>query len=148
MVPYYGTFGAATIYFNSKLHGELWNYTPILKRQQALVQATQDIDNLSFQGEKIEGQILEFPRIPNSTVPLEVEQATYEIALAYLKGVEPDTELANLYVKSRVFGSVKTDYDYASVPEHIRAGIPSYLAWNLLNKFLKPGINLPIRRGS
>jgi hypothetical protein len=149
----FGDVAGADRYFSSVLHGELWECTDYERKMKALVTATQAINELRFAGIKnCSHQPLEWPRNYHPNTPLGVLQATYEEALALLKGIDPATEASNLYVKSRVFGRlqrVQTDYDFSlHAPEHVVAGIASYRAWQLLKPFLSPAKGVRLRRRS
>ncbi len=145
--PTYGTVQEADRYFAVLLHGELWNRTPPLKRYKALVTATRQIQTLRFAGVKTDpDQVLEFPRSGATEVPLYVRYATYEEGLNLLKGADLTTEFNGLFAKSRVFGSLRTDYEPQNPPEHKKAGITSLRAWQLLLPFLRPALDLKLRR--
>jgi hypothetical protein len=132
--PMYGSLEGADRYFANMLEGQRWEYTEPDKRRRALVTATRRIDNLPFIGEKADaGQLLQFPRGTDTLVPVQIEQAAYELAIVLLKGVDPDTEAANLYTKTQAYGGIRSEYDRSrAFPIYIQAGIPSQVAWNLL----------------
>lgn len=136
-LPIYGTIERADNYFALLLHGMRWSDTPRDRKLMALVSATKRIDTLNFYGSKaVADQPLQFPRGTDTLVPVAIEEATYEVALALLKGIDPDTEKDNLYKNSQVYGPVRTDYNRGAVPMHTVHGIPSPTAWNLLLPFL------------
>lgn len=148
-LPIYGTLERANNYFGSMLEGQRWNYSDQLTRVQALVSATRRIDRLNFIGEKAdEDQDLQFPRGTDTVVPVDVEHATYELALVLLKGVDPDTEADNLNMKSQVYAGLRSEYDRSIAQPYIRAGIPSQTAWNLLLPYLDIRLEVMIRRDS
>jgi hypothetical protein len=147
--PTYGTVQEADRYFGVLLHGELWERSTNIRKYKALVTATKQIDTLRFAGRKTDdSQSLEFPRFGDTGVPLAIRQATYEEALSLLKGVDPITEYDNLFVRSRGFGSLRTDYEPQNPSEHKKAGITSLRAWQLLLPYLKPALDLKLRRES
>lgn len=147
--PTYGSVQEADRYFGVLLHGELWELTTPIRKYKALVSATKQIDTLRFAGRKTDDlQVLEFPRFGQLEVPLAIRQAAYEEALSLLKGVDPTTEYDNLFVRSRGFGSLRTDYEPQNPPEHKKAGVTSLRAWQLLLPFLKPALDLKLRRES
>jgi hypothetical protein len=148
-VPIYGTIERADNYFAMMLEGQRWAFTERLKRLQALVSATRRIDRLNFKGEMADAsQPLQFPRGTDTVVPVEIEQACYELALVLLKGVDPDTEADNLSATVQAYGSLRSEFDRTSIPPYIRAGIPSLTAWNLLFPFLDPVRGITLRRVS
>lgn len=147
--PIYGTVQEADRYFGVLLHGELWEKTIYLRKYKALVSATKQIDTLRFAGRKTEDdQTLEFPRYGDDEVPLAIRQATYEEALSLLRGIDPTTEYDNLFIRSRGLGSLRTDYEPQNPPEHKKAGITSLRAWHILLPYLKPALDLKLRRES
>lgn len=149
-MPMYGSVIGANRYFSEQLYGQPWEIQTLTVMQKALMTATRNIDSLRFAGRKtVPGQPLEYPRNGDTLVPQAIQYATYEEALALLNGIETDTEAANLFVTSRVFGlRVRTDYDVAHSPEHVVAGIASFRAWKLLQPYLNPSRDLNIRRVS
>ncbi len=146
----YGSVAGADRYFSELLYGQLWSITSLERKNKALVQATRMLESLPFYGNKYdETQALSFPRNSSTTTPAEVEQATYELANALLKGADAETERRQLFVKTRKFGRIQTDYDWSSgAPEHIVAGIPCLESWRLIRPFLSPNLSLTLRRGS
>jgi hypothetical protein len=147
--PTYGTVQEADRYFGVLLHGELWDRSTPIRKYRALVSATKQIDTLRFAGRKTDDdQALEFPRYGNTEVPLAIRQAAYEEALSLLRGVDPTTEYDNLFVRSRGFGSLRTDYEPQNPPEHKKAGVTSLRAWQMLIPYLKPALDLKLRRES
>lgn len=153
VVPYYGNVVDADNYFTRSLKKELWHQNELERKIAALTDATRLIDSLNYNGQKVDSeQPLEFPRkirvrklvncvwttevVTQSVVPPNIEKACYEVALCLLDGYEPDMEIENLSSTSQGLGGVRDTYDRSSVLEHIRAGIPSSVAWNLLKPFL------------
>jgi hypothetical protein len=148
--PMYGDPSDASRYFSELLYGQLWEIASADNQSKALIQSTRIVDGLRFHGSKTdEAQVLQFPRNGDDFVPADVLHATYEVALALLKGVDPETELGNIFVETRAFGKVRTDYNYGrSGPEHIVAGIPSLRAWQLLKPYVNPALELKLTRKS
>lgn len=149
-MPMYGSVEGANRYFSEQLYGQLWSIQTLETMQKALMTATRAIDTLRFAGRKTHsGQPLEYPRNGDTEVPEALRRATYEEALALLKGIDPVTEAGSLFVVSRDFGrKVRTDYDVAHSAEHLVAGIASFRAWNLLKPFLNPAREVTLRRVS
>ena len=138
LFPFYGSLQGSNNYFASLLHGEKWEYLRIDRKVKALISASKRIDQLNFAGTKTDAsQPLQFPRGTDTLVPVEIEEATYEVALALLKGIDPDTERDNLSATVQAYGSVRTEYDRTSLPPYIVAGIPSQTAWIKLLPFLE-----------
>lgn len=145
----YGSVDRADNYFAMMLEAQRWHYTERLRKMQALVSATRRIDRLNFVGEMADAsQDLQFPRGTDTTVPVEIEQACYELALVLLKGVDPDTEHDNLSMVVQAYGGLRSEFDRTTVPPYIKAGIPSQTAWNLLLPWLQPVTGLELRRVS
>lgn len=148
-VPIFGSVEGADRYWSEQLNGQLWEVTSADIKTKALVTATRAINRLRFAGSKsAESQPLEFPRNGQETLPEELQQATYEEALELLKGVDPSTEAGNIWVVSRAFGKVRTDYDFRTAPLHVVHGIASHKAWQLLSPLLSPASGVILRRRS
>lgn len=146
-LPTYGSVEGGDKYFAMMLEGQRWMCSTHLKKTQALVSATRRIETLSFYGVKADAsQPLQFPRGTDTTVPVEIEQATYELAQVLLKGVNPDIEADNLSVTTQAFAQIRSQFDRAFVPPYVRAGIPSQTAWNLLMPFLRPQLGVTLVR--
>jgi hypothetical protein len=146
VVPYYGTLTGATTYFKTRLRSESWENADSEDRLKALYEATRRIEVLSFKG--IKQGTLFFPRTIDSRVPADIEIAAYEIALALLDGIDPEIEARNLSVAQTGYAGVVTKYDRDFTQAHIRAGIPSALAWDYLRPYLCDPESLILRRGS
>lgn len=134
----YGSIEKADNYFASVLHGQKWEYLDRSLKAKALVSATKLIEQLNFAGTPtVPSQPLSFPRGTDTLVPVAIEEATYELALALLKGIDPDTERDNLSMTVQGYGTVKAEYNRASPPPYIVSGIPSPTAWHKLLPFLE-----------
>ena len=148
-VPIYGTVEAADNYFATMLEGQRWEYTSRLQKVRALSSATKRIDRLNFKGVQTDpAQPLQFPRGMDTVVPVEVEQACYELALALLSGVDPNTEVDNLSATVQAYGPLRSEFDRSSILPYVRAGIPSLTAWTFLYPFIDPVQGIAIRRVS
>lgn len=139
-VPYYGSLVKANQYFASMLEGKKWNSYSVDDRQLALKSATQKLDRLNYVGMKTDiNQQFQFPRSGDTLVPLEIQQANYEIAYSLLRGIEPETERDNTFKSSRAYGNVRSTNDMPeSVQPWFTAGIPSSIAWDLILPYLNP----------
>jgi hypothetical protein len=134
----YGSLSRANIYFDDRLNSEVWENSIAASRHKSLIMATRIIDRLNFEGQKFdEEQPLQFPRGNETTVPLDIEYAAYEIAIILLDGFDLEQELNNANVTSDAFSGVRTTYSDSSYREHIIAGIPSVIAWNYLKPYLR-----------
>ena len=161
MASHYGSLANAVTYFGTRLHTSAWDDASNTDRTKALYMATRYIDRLNYKGQKAAvyaliladaeataaeirvaeaSQELEFPRDTDTTIPVDIETACYEIVLALLDGVDPDTELENLGVSTYSYAGVRTAYNRDQQPiEHLIHGIPSALAWRYLKPFLRDG---------
>ncbi len=135
----YATIAEAQAYFDSRLNTDAWDEAVNdAERTKALAMATTLIDRLNFRGEKADSeQELQFPRGNDTEVPQDIKDATAEIALALLDGVDPELEFDNLRMKSQAYGVVRSTYDSERAPEHYVAGIPSSIAWRFLKPYLR-----------
>lgn len=144
---YYGTQDRADIYFNKRLNTAAWDEALLSDKESALIMATRLIDRLNFAGDKNDSaQSLQFPRGDDTDVPIEIEYACYEVALALLDGYEPEQEVESLGVLSETYSGVRTTYDGYHVNEHLRAGIPSIEAWEYLRSFLRDPTQVRLSR--
>ena len=168
MASFYGTLIEASNYFATRLHTSAWDDASVTDRQKAMYMATRYIDRLNYKGSKAAvytlleaneeatdeeiraaeaSQDLEFPRDTDTTIPLDIKTANFEIALALLDGVDPDAELENLGIETHSYAGVKTGYNRDQQPiEHLIHGIPSALAWRYLKPFLRDGREYIINR--
>jgi hypothetical protein len=148
-LPIYGTVEKANNYFSMDLNGQRWMYTEHLRKVQALMKATKLIDRLNFVGDRTsDDQPLQFPRGTDTLVPVDIEQACYELAQELLKGVDPNTERDHLASTVQAFGGLRSEFDRSIVPLYIAAGIPSATAWNLLLPYLQDNCGIEFRRVS
>lgn len=146
-LPIYGTLQGADNYHASMLEGQRWGCTDQTRRFQALVSATKRIDRLNFIGVKADdSQSLQFPRGTDTLVPGDIEQACYDLALALLKGVEPDTEHVNSLTTVQAYGGLRSEFDRSSVLEYIANGIPCLTAWQKLFPYLQARSEIELRR--
>lgn len=133
----YGSLADADAYFAERLNTAVWSNTVPDTKAVALTHATSLIDRLNFVGSKASaGQALQFPRGTDTTVPKSIEYATYEIAFALLSGIDPQEELRNLSAVAQGFDAARTTYDRSAIPEYVRAGIPSSIAWDYIRPYL------------
>lgn len=144
---YYGTIVAANLYFDYKLDSDCWDQATVKDREKALIAATRTIEKLNFAGSKHdEDQNLQFPRGNDTVIPIEIEYATYEIAIKFLEGVDNDIEAQSLGIMSESYTGIRTNIDPDFVSEHLRAGIPSIEAWGYLKPFLRDSRQVNIVR--
>jgi hypothetical protein len=173
----YGTLPSANLYFDNRLRSRPWKRATNDEKMAALREATEQIDALNFSGRKIsEEQNHAFPRMQDecepgfgypysmlefaesyprehrgkldTRIPWNVIRATYEIALKLLDGFDPELDIKNLNTISDGFSSARSSYDRSFVLEHIRAGIPSAKAWDLLRPYLADSKHLKMIRDS
>lgn len=140
----YGTVAGADSYFsNERLFADAWISASPSDKTKALNQASNSINRLSYVTERFDENNYFDP----DDTPTEIIRATYECALAFLEGVDINIEAENIPTVSQGFGSARVTYDRAHVLEHLRAGIPSVVAWNYLKPYLSPdALQIDIRR--
>jgi len=145
----------ANTYFTTKLNSNIWDSSNDTDKSKALIQATNNIDMLLFQGVKrIPTQALQFPRyfsyyklntdmfITELDIPVEVEKACCEEAIALLTNiVSPNQryELQRQGVKSVSFGDASESYT---------AGLNNTLISTTAKQLLSPYIanSVPVLR--
>ena len=141
----YSTPADGDTYFAGRMFTTMWTTATTDQKQAALNQATSIINLFSYVGCKTDpAQPFAFPRkgivlegvlLDDSVAPNDILSAQFEIALALLKGIDPEKEIAGIGVTSRGFASVRTTYDSNRTSEHLENGVPSALAWALLYPF-------------
>lgn len=103
------TFG--DLYFGERLFSAKWTDASSGDKLIALKQATRDIDRLSFIGHKNDDtQENEFPRLDDTVVPVEVQQACAEQALALLKGLGVEELSRAMGITSEGVGDARRSY--------------------------------------
>lgn len=139
----YADVDLANEYFTTRLDTRDWDMATETEKLKALKMATRFINNLKFKGYKaISTQENEFPRSESeygnisAIIPNEIKIATCEIAIQLINEIDIEQEINNLYITSNSFASVSTGKGLGIVPEHIRAGIPSIVAWHYLRPYL------------
>jgi len=154
-VPYVSVLEAQGYFDDSRLHAEAWDGSDDVRRLKALKSATLMIDRLNFKGSKaIPIQEREFPRISgrgtpaiNFVIPTDIKIATCELALTLLDGVDPDLEEEDLGAITEAYATVRITSDPAIRKDHVKAGIPSTIAWKHLLPYLNDPLELYIQRG-
>lgn len=153
----YLTEGDAQTYFNGLLETNPWDEASSIDRSKALIQASSDIDKLSYVGQKlVYQQEHEFPRsfvdvqfdpnqIDNDNVPLYIKYAVCEQALAILDGWSVSEEIDGLSSVSVAYGDVKDTFNRTVVPMHLKCGLcPS--AWQFIIPFIRDNRSIVLLR--
>lgn len=148
-MPSYLTIPEAQTYFNTRLHTEPWDCAIDDQKTKALAMATNIIDRLNYEGEKTnEAQVNQFPRDADTVVPQDIMDATTEIALSLLDGVDPELEFENLAMTTQQYGSIKSSYDRSINQDYKMAGVPSMTAWRMLKPYLRDNLGIDLNRVS
>lgn len=148
-IPFYGSVEDADNYFYAHPKYYLWSEEVRENKWRFLVGATRIVERLNFVGNKADSdQDLQFPREDSTDIPIAIIQATYEIALKFVEGFDPDTEARNLSVKLQGYAGSRTDYNRDFVPDYVRAGVPSQAAWHLLLPYLRDPNSILLSRVS
>jgi hypothetical protein len=137
-VPYADSTYAAS-YMAERLGTAAWDSASAGDRTKSLIHATRMIDTLAFAGEKNDvAQAREFPRCGDADVPVAVQNACCELALALLAGklLENTEERGNLRSESIGDVAVSYDEDGGAGLSADHAGIPSAEAFRLLAPWL------------
>lgn len=135
----YATITEANTYFEGRMFTQSWDRALTVERTAALEHASKIINNITYKGRKTDlNQTDEFPRdITDGEVPQDVKDATAEIALALLDGIDPEREREGVSIESQGYSSARSTYDRGFVQSHVAAGVPSSTAWTLLRKYIK-----------
>lgn len=145
MIPYADvTFGDAYFATQRAARAAPWLNATTRDKAASTDEATRLIDMLNFAGHKFDesttagepSQVNQFPRGTDSAVPNDVRVACCELALKLLDDVDVDFEVENLSRASQGIGDARTTRDTSAPQDHVRAGIPSIRAWQLLYPFL------------
>lgn len=152
-VDAFSTIEEASEYFASRLYAQVWFSSAIYAQQQALNDATRILDRFCYIGLPIgqehswprKGIYLELIPVDDTSVPSQILQAQFEIALALLKGYDPEREMRNASVISRGYSSVRIAYSPTLTQDYLRWGVPSGAAWNLMLCFLDMDPDVAVR---
>ena len=148
-MPAYLTVSEAQTYFNERLNADPWDCANATNKDKSLKQATKMIDRLNFRGCKtVDSQVNQFPRDADTVVPQDIKDATAELALALLDGVDPELEFENLAMVAQSYGNIKSTYDRSITQEAMIAGIPSVTAWRFLKPYLRDPYTIDLNRVS
>ncbi len=143
----YLTVNEAQEYFDDRLNSEAWDEATEVDKYRALVTATRAINNLRFVGQKATvNQENEFPRLGQTVVPKSIKEATCELALQLLDGVDPNLEIDGLSTQNDSYANVRSARDSSFAMPHIRNGIPSSEAWAKLLPYLPDPLNIRLTR--
>lgn len=157
VLEYYGTLEDADRFYGFRIPRKSWERASSDYKIRALRMASRAIDRLNFSGDMVDArQSLQFPRsntfddvvTSDSAVPQAVIEAVYLCAPYFLEGWSVDMEINNLAAISNRVGPAGTQYDRSFVLPHLRAGIPSGEAWELLVGFLRDPHQVTLFRDS
>jgi len=145
---FYGSIAEADNYFtNERLNSGVWDEAQVADKNSALVSATRLIDRLSIRGVKtVSTQVLQFPRDADTIIPQDIRLATYEIAITLLDDFDQEQEIRSLETTTQTFAGVRSTYDRSWLPDHIKAGIPSYAAWLNIMPYLRDIAEISLSR--
>ena len=145
----YLTPAEAQEYFDARIGADAWEEASETDQDKALKHASRVIDRLNYIGSKaVATQERQFPRGTDTLVPKAIKDATCEVALSLLDGVDPNMEYENISMNSQGYGNVRSNYDRTHVPPHIVSGIPSFIAWTYLQPYLRDPYSFDIHRTS
>ena len=131
----------------NRLFTSAWDSASDANKTAAVKMGTDIIDTLNFIGDRtVSTQDLEFPRDEDTAIPIEIQRACFEIALALLDGADPEFDFASLKLVSQGISSARSTYNRDSDLPHIIAGVPSITAWRLLKPYLRDMQNIELCR--
>lgn len=144
----YVTVSEANGYFSTRLNSENWDEADVVSQTKALKTGTRLINRLRFKGFKtgLDKQYNQFPRNDEIIIPDSIKIANCEIAFELLGDINIELEIQNMGFLRNEYASVKTEADPKVYLEHMRAGIPSYLAWEYLKPYLLDPRTLTLSR--
>lgn len=114
----YADVAYATAYFAERLNTSAWDDADSADQEKALKQSTRQIDLLPLVNEKCdEDQAREFPRTgdpgcadESGDVPIEVQDACCEVAIALLENKSLEQLSSNSGIKSKKVGDASQSY--------------------------------------
>lgn len=122
----YLTLDEADIYLEAVMVTEAWDLSTDVLRTKSIKAAQRIIEALNTFGTLDE----------NGDPVALIKDATIEIALKLLEGVDPATELYNYTIKEMEFDRLKQTNKSGETPLHVIAGVPSIIAFNILRRFM------------
>jgi len=144
----YTSISEANAYFSTRLNSENWDEADVVDQTKALKSATRRINRLRFKGYKtgMDQQYNQFPRSGEIVIPESIKIATCEIAIELLGDFNDELEVQNMAFVRNEYASIKTEADTKVTLDHLRAGIPSALAWSYLKPYLLDPFSLTLSR--
>ena len=119
------TLDEADTYLESVMITEPWDLSTDTLRTKAIKAAQKIIEALNTVDILVDGEPVAL-----------IKDATVEIALKLLDGVDPETELYNYTIKEMEFDRLKQTNKSGETPLHVIAGVPSVIAFNILRRFM------------
>ncbi len=127
----YVTLDFADNYFSGRINSDAWFNSDDVKKEQALVSATIKINNFTFIGsKKSSAQKLEFPRNFIPELPLDIQYAVCEEAIALIENSN-HAKNKNYGIASVSIGSFSVSY----FEKNNSQPLLSALAFNLISKW-------------
>ena len=116
----YVSLAEANTYFETRIKSEIWTTSNNDDKSKALITATKKIDYEDFYGSReTSTQLLKFPRIRldpidgvdiNSIIPLQIKEATYELAIYMLSVDMSQKTVTSQTAKKEKVGVLETEY--------------------------------------
>lgn len=137
----YVTLETADYYFDERLNSDVWTAADDDAKERALITASRKLDNLNYLGAKqAPDQPMAFPRVfkKGACVPVDIEQAVCEEALALLEGGD------SVHARNRALGIQSVNLGSASVTysEMKQEGLLSSEAYRLASKWVCKGFDI------
>lgn len=129
----------AESYFSERLDADAWDDASTTTQLKALKQATREMDVFEYAGFKTDAeQPNEFPREGDTDVPIEVQQACCEVAIALLEGQTLSKAFKKQGITSEGVGDASVSYGESGGAAGFEASgnLPSMQAYRLLREFL------------
>lgn len=121
----YLTLDEADIYLESVMDTSAWDMSTDALRTRAIKASQKIIEALNTTGTLVDGEPVD-----------DIKDATVEIALKLLDGVDPQEELHSFTIKEMQFDRLKQTNKSGETPLHIIAGVPSVTAFNILRRYM------------
>lgn len=128
----------ANSYFEGKFDIRAWVNATEDQRRRAITEAGRLIDSFAYLGSKTDSdQEHQFPRNGDTTIPTNMTYACAEIAYTILDGFDIDQHMSQLNLTSQGFGSARATWSRNDMPEHLKYGIPSLLAYSYMLPYFR-----------
>lgn len=134
------TIAEADTYFLTRLGSDAWNQASSADRTKSIKMATRIIASLN-----LDESTTDYDTVETADFPTDMKEATYEILIKLLDGFDIDDEQNNLRIASERIAGFSAKYT-DDTQLHVIAGVPSLIAWRLLQQYLADPTTIQLDR--